>query len=154
MKNLEEDILKRFLQDTFSDYEPEPSDLAWENIRKEIQLQQPNVGGVLRQWIVPVVALLLLIGGITWNKNNSGNETKLAIISTKESLNIKPQVIDYQNIKINKLIKIGRNNIEEKSEKTFVNEAKPKVESEVLFEVEKPFKVPISSTIKIVSMVK
>ena len=49
MKNLEEDILKRFLQDTFSDYEPEPSDLTWEHIRKEVQPQQPNVGAGLRQ---------------------------------------------------------------------------------------------------------
>ena len=59
MKNSEEDILKRFLQDTFSDYEPEPSDLTWENIRKEIQPQQPFTGAGLKHWFVPVVALFL-----------------------------------------------------------------------------------------------
>ncbi len=154
MKNLEEDTLKRFLQDTFSDYESEPSDLTWEHIRKEIQPQQPSVGAGLRQWIVPVVALLLLIVAITWNKNNSGNKTELAIISTEESLDIEPQVIDYQNIKINKLIKIRRNNTEEKSEKTFVNKATSKVESKVIAKIEKSFELPTFSTIKIVSMVK
>ena len=147
MKNLEEDILKQFLQDTFSDYEPEPSDLTWEHIRKEVQPQQPNVGAGLRQWIVPVVVLLLLIAGITWNKNNLENKTELAIISSKEYLNIEPQVIDYQDIKFNKLLKIGRNNTEEISEKTFVNEATSKVESKVLFEVERSFEVPAFSTI-------
>ena len=147
MKNLEEDILKRFLQDTFSDYEPEPSDLTWEHIRKEVQPQQPNVGAGLRQWIVPVVVLLLLIAGITWNKNNLENKTELAIISTKKYLNIEPQVIDYQDIKFNKLLKIGRNNTEEISEKTFVNEATSKVESKVLFEVKRSFEVPAFSTI-------
>lgn len=154
MENSEEDILKRFLQDTFSDYEPVPDRQTWENIRKGIESQQPSVGTGLRQWIVPVVALLLLVGGIALNKNNLENETKLAINSSKVFLNIESQATDHQNNKINKLIKFGINNREEKSEKTLVNEATFKVKSKVLFEVEKPFKVPASSTIKAASMVK
>ena len=147
MKNSEEDILKRFLQDTFSDYEPEPSDLTWEYIRKEIQPQQPSVGARLRQWIMPVMALLLIISGITWNKDNSENKTELALNSMKETLNNQEQVIDYQ---INKTIKTTgfvANNVERKSEKTSVNKATSKVESKALSEVKRPFKVPTFSTI-------
>ena len=154
MENSEEDILKRFLQDTFSDYEPVPDRQTWENIRRGIESQQPSVGTGLRQWIVPVVALLLLVGGIALNKNNLENETKLAINSSKVFLNIESQATDHQNNKINKLIKLGVDNREEKSEKTLVNEATFKVKSKVLFEIEKPFKVPVSSTIKAASMVK
>ena len=71
MQNPEEDILKRFLQDTFSDYEPEPSEQTWENIRTAIQPNEPRIGGGIKRFIIPVVALLLLLSGvIVWNEKS------------------------------------------------------------------------------------
>ena len=139
MKNSEEDILKRFLQDTFSDYEPEPSDLTWESIRKEIQPQQPNVGAGLRQWVMPVVALLLLIGGIVWNKKEPQNQTELAINSTKENSSSP----NYQGENGSRSLKEQFPNVN----KLFVNKAASKVESMVLAKVEKSMEVPTFSTI-------
>jgi hypothetical protein len=145
MKNKEEDILKRFLQDTFSDYEPEPSDSTWENIRKEIQPHQPNVGAIIRQWIIPVVALLLLIGGVMLNVEDKKNNAELAINSTKENINSDTQAIDYQ--KINKENSLNKSiaNTTNISEKINVNKAASKVDSKVLPKVEKPIEVPTSS---------
>ncbi len=85
MENSEEDTLKRFLQDTFSDYEPKPSYTTWENIRKEIQAQPSNVGTVLRQWIVLFVALLLLISGVVWNGRTPESKSLLTLNLTKEN---------------------------------------------------------------------
>jgi hypothetical protein len=147
MKNLEEDILKRFLQDTFSDYEPEPIEQTWENIRKEIQPHQPNVGAGMRRWVVPVVALLLLVSGLLWDNDNKENNTELAINSKRELLNIETQIPDYQKITTNKPLKLSINNTEEKSEKIYVNKTTSKVESKALPEVEKSFEVPTFSTI-------
>ena len=154
MTNSEEDILARFLQDTFSDYEPEPSDITWEHIRKEIQPQQPGVGAGLRQWIIPVVALFLLIGGIAFNWENTENNSELAMNSTKEKLKNDPQIIDYQQINTKKSTKQNTANINEKSEKLYVNKTTSNVESKVLFEVEKPFEVPTFSTTKTASIAK
>ena len=150
MTNSEEDILSRFLQDTFSDYEPEPSDLTWEHIRKEIQPQQPTIWADLRRWIIPVVALLLLVGGIVWDKNYSENKTELAINSTKENLNNDSQVTDYQK----NITKKPITNTNEKSGKIYVNTTTSKVESTVISKIEKSSKLPAFSTILTKPIVK
>lgn len=147
MKNSEEDILKRFLQDTFWDYKPEPNGQTWENIRKEIQPQQPNVGAGLGQWIVPVVALLLSIGGIVWNEKDTENNTELALNSTQENIKNTSQLIDYQSINNTKTLKKGVINTKKESGKLFVNKATSKVESKVLPKVEKSAEVLTFSTI-------
>ena len=139
MKNSEEDILKRFLQDTFSDYEPEPSDLTWENIRKEIQPQQPNVGMRLRQWIVPVVALLLLISGVVLNSGNTENKAELAMNLVKEN----GSTVDYMQGNRSRPSKGRLPYISE----TFVNTTTSKVESRVLPKIEKSLEVPTFSTL-------
>jgi hypothetical protein len=89
MQNPEEDILKRFLQDTFSDYEPMPTEQSWEHIHKAIQAQKPSAGSRVKQWIIPVVALLLLIGGVVWNTNQASDELEdksIALLTTPETL--------------------------------------------------------------------
>jgi hypothetical protein len=147
MKNKEEDILKRFLQDTFSDYEPEPSDITWENIRKEIQPQNPNVGAGFKHWIVPVVALLLIIGGIVFNGQNAENSSELAMNSTKENLKTDSQLTNSQKINSEKSTKQNIANTNEKSEKIYVNMTTSKVESTVIPKVEKSLELPAFSTI-------
>ena len=154
MKNPEEDILKRFLQDTFSDYEPEPSDLTWDNIRKEIQPQQPKVGAGLKQWIIPVVALLLLIGGVVFINQNTENKPELAINSGVENAFKYLQITDYQKINTEKSVNKSIGNTNEKSEKQYVNKTTSKVESKVLPEVEKSFEVPTFSTLSSESIAK
>jgi hypothetical protein len=146
MKNKEEDILKRFLQDTFSDYEPEPIDQTWENIRGEIQPQQPKFGAGLRQWIIPVVALLLLVGGIVWSEKDVENNSELAINPTKENSYSESQIIDYQKIITKKTSEQVIANTNEKSEKNYVNKATLKVESRVIPKVEKSLRLPTFST--------
>ncbi|PWK28371.1 hypothetical protein LV89_01155 [Arcicella aurantiaca] len=92
MQNPEEDILKRLLQDTFSDYEPEPSEQTWENIRFAIQPDEPRFGGNLKRFIFPVVALLLLLSSVViWHKTDDEianptvkNTENLAINNRKE----------------------------------------------------------------------
>ncbi len=153
MKNPEEDILKRFLQDTFSDYEPEPNEQTWENIRKEIQPQQPNVGAGLRRFVVPTVALLLLVGGFVWDNNFTENKTELALNSKKESLNNETQVLDNQYFKNNKFIKKRTLNAEE-SERINVNKTTSKVESTVVPKIEKSLEIPTFSTILTEPMAK
>ena len=150
MKNVEEDILKRFLQDTFSDYEPEPSDQTWENIRKEIQPKQPKVGAGLKPWIVPVVALLLLIGGVVWNIKEHKNNNELALNSTHENGSIKIQSDGNRPFE-GRLPYVDKI---KKSEKIYVNVATPKVKSKLLLKVEKLSKVPTFSTIVIEQNVK
>ncbi len=58
MENHKEDILKKFLQDTFSDYEPEPSDTSWETIFSAIQPNQPTFWGKSKPWIASVLVVL------------------------------------------------------------------------------------------------
>jgi hypothetical protein len=64
MENHKEDILKKFLQDTFSDYEPEPSEASWENIFSAIQPNQPTFWGKSKPWIASV--LVVLTGAWLW----------------------------------------------------------------------------------------
>ena len=154
MKKFEEDILKRFLQDTFSDYEPEPNEQTWENIHKEIQPQHPKNGAGLRQWIVPVVALLLLIGGVLWNVKEDKNNNELALNSAKENLNLGSQIIDYQNITTEKTLHENITNTHHKSEKIYVNKATSKVESMVIPKIEKSLGLPTFSTILTKPIVK
>jgi hypothetical protein len=87
---------------------------------------------------VPVVALLLLIGGIALNGGNTENNTELAINSTKENLNN-----DSQKNITKKPIK----NTIEKSEKIYVNKTASKVESTVIPKVEKSLGLPTFSTL-------
>ena len=58
MENHQEDILKKFLQDTFSDYEPEPSDSSWSTIFSTIQPHQPTFWGKSKPWIASVLVVL------------------------------------------------------------------------------------------------
>jgi hypothetical protein len=81
MQNQQEDILKRFLQDTFSDYEPEPEPQTWEHIRTAIQPQNPKTGGGLKRWALPVVSLLFFVGGLIYVLNQ--NEEKPLEIAMK-----------------------------------------------------------------------
>ena len=138
MKNPEEDILKRFLQDTFSDYEPEPSDLTWENIRKEIQPQQPNVGAGFRHWIVPVVALLLLIGGIIFNNQYTENKSELA-------MNFKEENGSTKNYKQGNGSRTSKGRLPYITE-IFVNKVASKVENTVIPKVEESLELPTFST--------
>jgi hypothetical protein len=89
MQNPEEDILKRFLQDAFSDYEPMPTEQSWEQIHKAIHPQKPSMGSRVKQWIVPVVGLLLLIGGVVWNTNQASSgeleDKSIALLTTPET---------------------------------------------------------------------
>lgn len=59
MENHQEDILKKFLQDTFSDYEPEPSDSSWSTIFSTIQPNQPTFWGKSKPWIASVLVILM-----------------------------------------------------------------------------------------------
>jgi hypothetical protein len=86
MQNPEEDILKRFLQDTFSDYEPEPDEQTWELIRTAIQPHKPSVGSKIKQWILPSLALLFFVGGLIYVLNQE-KESPLEIAMKMESPN-------------------------------------------------------------------
>ena len=154
MKNSEEDILKRFLQDTFSDYEPEPNGQTWENIRKEIQPQQPHVGTGFKQWILPAVALLLLIGGIVWSGNDEENNSELVTNSTQKNVNISSQIVDYQKIKAKKTSRYNPINIAKEYEKTYVNKTASKVESMIIQKVEQSLELPTFPIILAKSMAK
>jgi hypothetical protein len=86
MQNPEEDILKRFLQDTFSDYEPEPDEQTWEHIRTAIQPHKPSVGSKIKQWILPSLALLFFVGGLIYVLNQE-KESPLEIAMKMENPN-------------------------------------------------------------------
>ena len=142
MKNSEQDILKRFLQDTFSDFEPEPNPEIWENIRKEIQPHQPKIGAGLNTWIIPVVALLLLVGGIVWDNNNVETKPELALNSINQHLIIEPQLPNLQESNVNIIAKEWKI----PSVKKFVNKATSKGESKVP-KIEQSSEVPTFSTL-------
>ncbi len=124
MQNPEEDILKRFLQDTFSDYEPMPTEQSWEQIHKAIHPQKPSLGSRLKQWIVPVVALLLLIGGGVWDATQSSDElkdnsiallteteeNKLSVNTPSSSEGSRPSKgrLPFAQLKLDKLFKINK----------------------------------------------
>jgi hypothetical protein len=61
MQNPEEDKLKRLLQDTFSDYEPEPSEQTWEYIDASIHPHQPFSAKLFKRLAIAAIALLLLL---------------------------------------------------------------------------------------------
>jgi hypothetical protein len=105
MENNKEDILKKFLQDTFSDYEPEPNDASWENIFAAIQPNQPTFWGKSKPWIIS--GLVILMGALLWyslgetkadNTEIALNESKTSRIS--ESGRIRQQSDDSQTANI------------------------------------------------------
>jgi hypothetical protein len=88
MENHKEDILKNFLQETFSDYEPEPSDASWEKIFTAIQPDKPSFWSKSKPWIAS--GLVILTATLLWyslgetEKNNTEiafNERKIDIES-------------------------------------------------------------------------
>jgi hypothetical protein len=136
MQNPEEDILKRFLQDTFSDYEPMPTEQSWEHIHKAIQPHKPSVGGRVKQWIIPVVALLLLIGGLVWNTNQASDELEdksIALLTTPETLEgsrpLKGRLPLRSEIDLDNHLKI--NKLKDDTKKLLVNKTTSKEEGEL-----------------------
>ena len=79
MENHQEDILKKFLQDTFSDYEPEPTDASWENIFSAIQPNQPTFWGKSKPWIAS--GLVLIISTLLWysSADVTANNSEIAL---------------------------------------------------------------------------
>ncbi len=69
MENHKEDILKKFLQDTFSDYEPEPKDTSWSTIFSAIQPNQPTFWGKIKPYVASILVVLMGI----WLCYNSSN---------------------------------------------------------------------------------
>ena len=64
MENPEKDILKNLLQETFSDWDPEPSDQTWHSIQQAIQPAQVSIGAWMKRWFLPSAGLFLLIGSL------------------------------------------------------------------------------------------
>jgi hypothetical protein len=136
MQNPEEDILQRFLQDTFSDYEPMPTEQSWEHIHKAIQPQRPSVGGRVKQWIVPIVGLLLLIGGVVWNTNQASDELEdksIALLTTPETLEgsrpLKGRLPLRSEIDLDNHLKI--NELKDNTKKLLVDKTTSKEEGEL-----------------------
>ena len=79
MENHQEDILKKFLQDTFSDYEPEPSDASWEKIFSAIQPNQPTFWGKSKPWIAS--GLVVIISTLLWysSADVTANNSEIAL---------------------------------------------------------------------------
>lgn len=72
MENPEKDILKNVLQDTFLDWEAEPSQQTWHTIQQAIQPSTPGIGVFLRQWFLPLLGLFLSVGSLlVWNMNQA-----------------------------------------------------------------------------------
>lgn len=75
MENHKEDILKKFLRDTFSDYEPEPTDTSWATIFSAIQPNRPTLWGKSKPWIssglVVIISTLLWYSSADVGANNS-----------------------------------------------------------------------------------
>jgi hypothetical protein len=146
MQNPEEDILKRLLQDTFSDYEPEPSEQTWENIRFAIQPDEPRFGGGLKRFIFPVVALLLLLSSVViWHKtdekiaNSTVKNTENLAINNRKEIQENSNVLHEFKLKekqevIEKELVIGKleSNKKYTSKKLLVDSVTPKVEKEKL----------------------
>ncbi len=80
MENHKEDILKKLLQDTFSDYEPEPNEASWENIFSAIQPNQPTLWNKSKPWIATI--LIILTGIWLWY-----NSTTVEAINTEVAYN-------------------------------------------------------------------
>ena len=94
MKNSEEDILKRFLQDTFSDYEPEPTEQAWEHIFAAIQPAKPSAWSSVKPLITSV--LLVLTSLWLWYSSSQiaeANSTELALREETKNEELKEKQI-------------------------------------------------------------
>jgi hypothetical protein len=85
MENHKEDILKNFLQDTFSDYEPEPSDASWEKIFTAIQPDKPSFWTKSKPWIAS--GLVILTATLLWYSlgETEENNTEIALNESKIS---------------------------------------------------------------------
>lgn len=122
MENHQEDILKKMLQDTFSDYEPEPSETSWSTIFSAIQPNQLTFWGKFKPYIASILVILtgiwLWYGSSKVEVNNveiafNDNEPIRAIaMSDKKQSDdsqtgkIQQQSDDSQTEKISKLAKI------------------------------------------------
>ena len=106
MENHKDDILKKFLQDTFSDYEPEPSDASWETIFSAIQPNQPTFWGKSKPWIASV--LVILTGAWLWygSANVEANNGEIVLVSGRvETLAMDARV---ETLAMNKKTNVGR----------------------------------------------
>ena len=107
MENQKEDILKKFLQDTFSDYEPEPTDASWSTIFSAIQPNKPTFWGKSKPYIASV--FLILMGVTLWysSANVEANNSEIAFSSnkSKETVAVKKaqRSDDSQTDKLHKL---------------------------------------------------
>ena len=97
MENHKEDILKKFLQDTFSDYEPEPSDASWEKIFSVIQPNQPTFWDKSKPWIAS--GLVLIISTLLWYSSSdvTANNSEIALNTERiekpiETLKVKKRI--------------------------------------------------------------
>jgi hypothetical protein len=95
MENHQEDILKKFLQDTFSDYEPEPTEQSWENIFSAIQPNKPTFWGKSKPWIASVLVILTSIG--IWHSSvkveaNTLESGRMGTFATNENLLVKTPI--------------------------------------------------------------
>nr|MDH4460863.1 hypothetical protein [Flectobacillus sp.] len=86
MENPEKDILKNLLQETFSDWEPEPSNQSWHTIQQAIQPAQVGIGTWMKRWFLPSAGLFLLIGSLLVWHTEANHSQLFAKSSNKLSL--------------------------------------------------------------------
>ncbi|MFY7889554.1 MAG: hypothetical protein ACOVOW_11620 [Spirosomataceae bacterium] len=85
MENPEKDILKNLLQETFSDWEPEPSNQSWHTIQQAIQPAQVGIGTWMKRWFLPSAGLFLLIGSLLVWQTEANHSQLFAKSSNKLS---------------------------------------------------------------------
>jgi hypothetical protein len=99
----EEDKLKRLLQDTFSDYEPEPSEQSWEYINASIRPNEAVNTKPTKRVVLAIIALLLLLSTAVFLtlktskeafdfSSSTPNANVLKEVRTKETINKKALV--------------------------------------------------------------
>ena len=171
MENHKEDILKKFLQDTFSDYEPEPTDASWENIFSAIQPNQPTFWGKFKPWItsglVVIISTLLWYSSADLTANNSEIalnteriEKTIEVLKSKKRIKEEPvsqQSDDSQtdsetlqiaeNQHIISLKNTQRISIVSDSKETIVNNDTPNEEEAKHPKVEKPSDVEVADNL-------
>lgn len=171
MENHKEDILKKFLQDTFSDYEPEPTDASWENIFSAIQPNQPTFWGKFKPWItsglVVIISTLLWYSSADLTANNSEIalnteriEKTIEVLKSKKRIKEEPvsqQSDDSQtdsetlqiaeNQHIISLKNIQKISIPSQIKETIVNNDTPNEEEAKYPKVEKPSDVEVADNL-------
>ncbi|MGX7687801.1 hypothetical protein ACWA1C_11600 [Flectobacillus roseus] len=123
MQNPEEDKLKRLLQDTFSDYEPEPSEQTWEYIDASIHPHQPFSANLFKRLAIAAIALLLLLStGVIFmleqKSTNFAHQLTLLEKNKEHIQEIKSHLAVEKENDTNK--KEGQNNLES-TEKNILN---------------------------------